>query len=105
VYSTGRGDPGRMVNTGSPFLRFTDKYFTQFAGFNQCFGSGLDPDSIRSVDLYPDPDSKFRSRSGFKIRIQIRKGKNYPKKLFFIEISCFEVLDVLFQGPNVSSVA
>jgi hypothetical protein len=22
----------------------------------QCFGSGLDPDSIKSVDPYPDPD-------------------------------------------------
>jgi len=23
---------------------------------NQCFGSGLDPDSIRPVNPYPDPD-------------------------------------------------
>ncbi len=34
VYSTGRGDPGRIVNTGSPFLQFTDQNFIQFAGFN-----------------------------------------------------------------------
>jgi len=29
----------------------------------QCFGSGLDQDSIRSVDPYPDPDSESGSES------------------------------------------
>jgi hypothetical protein len=45
-------------------------------------GFGLDPDSIRSLGSDPDPDS-----GGQKLRIEI--GKN-------LEISCFEVLDVLF---------
>jgi hypothetical protein len=31
VYSTGRGDPGRIVNTGSPFLIFKDKSFIKLA--------------------------------------------------------------------------
>jgi hypothetical protein len=78
VYSTGRGDPGRIVNTGSPFLHFTDQNFIQFAGFNQCFGSG------------------FRSGSRFRIRIRIQKGKITHKSRKNLEISCFEVLDVLF---------
>ncbi len=49
---------------------------------NQCFGSGLDPDSIRSVD----PDSESGSRRA-KTTHQNRKKLRIP---------CFEVLDVLF---------
>jgi hypothetical protein len=41
--------------------------------FQGC-GSGLDPDSIGSVD--PDPDSE----SGSGIRIRIQEGKNDPQK-------------------------
>jgi hypothetical protein len=49
------------------------------AGFRIRF-SGLDPDLIRSVD--PDPDSG---------------GQNDPQRYTkYLEISCFEVLDVLF---------
>ena len=43
-----------------------------------------DPDSIRSVDPYPDSESGSR---GAKMTHKGRKNK---------EISCFEVLDVLF---------
>jgi hypothetical protein len=48
---------------------------------NQCFGSrsGLDPDLIRLEDPYPHPG-----------------GQKLPIKVEIIEISCFEVLDVLF---------
>ncbi len=42
-----------------------------------------DPDSIRSVDPYPDPDSE----SGQKLPTKVGKSS---------EISCFEVLDVFF---------
>ncbi len=35
---------------------------------NQCFGSGLDPDSIRAMDPYPEPDPG---------------GQNDPQKMFF----------------------
>jgi hypothetical protein len=45
-----------------------------------CFGSGLDPDSIRSMD--PDPDRKGQ-------KLPIKKGEVKGN-------SCFEVLDVLF---------
>jgi hypothetical protein len=45
-------------------------------------GSGLDPDSIRSVDLDPDPDPGAQ-------KLPAKVGKN-------LEILCFEVLDVLF---------
>ncbi len=48
-------------------------------------GSGLDPDSIRPVD--PDPYSESGSGS--------RKAKRPKKVELFLEISCFEVLDVL----------
>jgi hypothetical protein len=62
----------------------------------QRFGSGseLDPDSIRSVD--PDPESGSGSGS--------RRAQR-PKKEKSKEISCFEVLDVLFRGLKVSPVA
>jgi hypothetical protein len=48
----------------------------------------MDPDSIRSVDPDPDPES------GSLIRIQ--EGKNGPKHTKKLKISWFEVLDVLF---------
>jgi hypothetical protein len=52
------------------------------------FGSGLDPDSFRSVGPYPDrirnPD---QNPGGQKITQKIEKN---------LEISCFEELDVLF---------
>jgi hypothetical protein len=52
----------------------------------QCFGSGLD--SIRSVDPYLDPDSESDPDSG---------GQKRPTEVEkYLEISCFEVLDVLF---------
>jgi hypothetical protein len=47
---------------------------------------GLDPDSIRFVDPYPDPESGSGSRR--------TKITHKNRKIF--EISCFEVLDVLF---------
>jgi hypothetical protein len=46
----------------------------------------LEPDSITSVDLDPDPG-----------------GQKLPKKTKSSEISCFELLDVL--GLKASSVA
>jgi hypothetical protein len=46
----------------------------------------LVPDSIRSVD--PEPYSESGSGS--------RRAKNDPQKSKNTEISCFEVLDVLF---------
>ncbi len=65
-----------------PFL-FSDK---NFCGS----GSRLYPNSIRSVDPYPDPDPT---------------GQKWPTKN--LEISCFEVpvLDVLFWGLKAPSVA
>ncbi len=58
---------------------------------NQCFGSGsvLDPDSIRSVD--PDPYSE----SGSRTKMTQKSRNNF-------EISCFEVLDVLFRAEGFS---
>jgi hypothetical protein len=43
--------------------------------------------------------SRFVSGSGFGIRMRIRiqEGKNYPQKWKKLDISCFEVLDVLFS--------
>jgi hypothetical protein len=49
-------------------------------------GSGLDPDSIRSVD--PDPDSESGSGS--------RRAKMTHKRRKKCKSSCFEVLDGLF---------
>jgi hypothetical protein len=57
-------------------------------------GSGSDPDSIRSVD--PDPYSESGSGS--------RRAKMTHKIKKNSEISCFEVLDVLFREPKASSV-
>jgi hypothetical protein len=51
------GAAGRNV----PFLVSTI-YLTRHGYFNQCFGSGLDPGSIRSVD--PDPNLESGSGSG-----------------------------------------
>jgi hypothetical protein len=48
--------------------------------------SGLDPDSIGSVD--PDPDSESGSGS--------RRAKMTTKVENFFKSSCFEVLDGLF---------
>jgi hypothetical protein len=61
-----------------------------YRGWIQGFGSGsvLDPDSIRSVDPVPDPYSE----SGFGSR---RAKITYEVEIF-LEISCFEVPDVLF---------
>ncbi len=55
----------------------------QIAYWDQCLGSGLDPDSVRPVDPDPDPDPG---------------GQNDPQKIIekSQEISCFQVLDVLF---------
>jgi hypothetical protein len=55
-------------------------------GYQQSFGSGLDPDSIRSVDPYLD----LESESGYsRAEMTHKKRKNQ-------DISCFEVLNVLF---------
>jgi hypothetical protein len=51
------------------------------------FESELDPDSIWSVDPEPDPYSESGSR---------RAKMTHKSRNFFKEISCFEVLDVLF---------
>jgi hypothetical protein len=48
-----------------------------------------DPDSIRSGDLYPDPDPG---------------GQNWPTKIEKIKKVRFEVLDVLFCVRKASSV-
>jgi hypothetical protein len=47
-------------------------YCRQGCGSGSVSGSGLDPDSIRSVDPYPDPYSE--------IQIRIQEGKNDPQK-------------------------
>ncbi len=57
------------------------------------YGSGLGPDSIRSVDPYPDQD---QDPGGYKWPTKM--GKN-------LTILCFKVLDVLFWGLKASSVA
>jgi hypothetical protein len=44
----------------------------------------MDPDSNRIVDPYPDQESRSR------------KAKMTHKRIQFLEILCFEVLDVLF---------
>jgi hypothetical protein len=49
-----------------------------------------DPDSIRSVDPYPDLDS------GFGIRIRIQEGEMTHKRRKKLRSFMFEVLDVLF---------
>jgi hypothetical protein len=79
------GAAGRNV----PFLVST-VYLTRHDYFSQCFGSGsgLDPGSIRSVDLDPNSESGFGSGS--------RRAKRTHKNWKSYEISCFEVLDVLF---------
>ncbi len=51
----------------------------------QCFGSGLDPGSVRSVDPYPYPASESGSRRA-KMTHKVEKIRNFM----------FEVLDVLF---------
>jgi hypothetical protein len=38
-------------------------FFQIFTKFFQCFGSGLNPDSIRSVDPDPDPGGQKRKRN------------------------------------------
>jgi hypothetical protein len=55
---------------------------------------------IRSVDPYPyqDPESGFGSK-------RAKIAHKSDKIEFFLEISCFEVLCVLFWGLKVSSVA
>jgi hypothetical protein len=56
-----------------------------------------------AIILDSDPDW-FRIQSGQWIRIQ--EGKNDPQKIGkFFEMSCFEVLEVLFSGLKASSVA
>jgi hypothetical protein len=49
-----------------------------------------DPDSMWSLDPYPDSDSQSGSGSGS------RRAKNGPEK--YKTISSFDVLDVLFSG-------
>jgi hypothetical protein len=44
----------------------------------------MDPDSIRSMDPYPDPDSESGTR-----RAKMTHKKN-------LRLPCFEVLDVFF---------
>jgi hypothetical protein len=41
-------------------------------------GSVVNPDSMWSLDAYPDPDSQ--SGSGLAIRIRIQEGENGPEK-------------------------
>jgi hypothetical protein len=53
-------------------------------------GSGLDLDSVRSLDPDPDPG---------------RQKMNHNKKVKSEENSCLEELDVLFEGLKVSPVA
>ncbi len=58
--------------------------------FRQYLGSGLDLDSVRSLDPDPDPG---------------RQKMNHNKKVKSEENSCLEELDVLFEGLKVSPVA
>jgi hypothetical protein len=56
------------------------------------FGSGLDPDSIRSVDQDPYSESGSGTR---RTKMSHISRKN-------LEISCFEVIDVLFLELKAS---
>ncbi len=81
---------------GQHLNKLKTKGAEQFLNYQkQGFGSrsGLDPDSIRSVD--PDPYSE--SGSGSRRAKMTHKSR---KK----EISCFEVLDVLFRELKASFV-
>jgi hypothetical protein len=56
------------------------------------------------------PVFRIRIRIGsgqwIRIRIRIQEGKNDPtKREFFLEILCFEVLDLLFSGLKAFPVA
>ncbi len=80
-------------------MRILYRIWTESDYYMQCFGSGsgLDSDgseSIRSVD--PNPYSKSGSGSR-RAKMTHKSKKNY-------EISCFEVLDVLFWERKASSV-
>jgi hypothetical protein len=68
--------PGRRLPGASPPEGLLSEVRYLHASI-QCFGSGFDLDSIRSVDL--DPDSG--SGSGFGIRIRIQEAKNDQQKL------------------------
>jgi hypothetical protein len=66
-----------------------------FCSYQGCgSGSGLDPDSIGSVD--PDPYSESGSGS--------MRAKMTHKSRKFVKRSCFEVLDGLFWELKASSV-
>jgi hypothetical protein len=65
-----------------PHVSKTLRMGTDWAGLRiRIRRSGLDPDSIGSVDPYPDPDPG---------------GQKLPTKVEFFLSSCFEVLDGLF---------
>ncbi len=71
-------------------------FFHIYCTFSQSFGSGSgsDPETIRSVDPYPDPNLEAGSGLGSgcgsrRAKMTLKKRKNY-------KILCFEMLDVLF---------
>jgi hypothetical protein len=69
-----------------PFFTSRQVGASQCCGSGSVSGSGLDPDSIGSVN--PDPDSGSGSGS--------RRAKMTHKSRIFFRSSCFEVLDGLF---------
>jgi hypothetical protein len=79
--NTKNGDISKgMANTLARTKKYTKKNIEKSSVSNP------DPDSIRSLDPYPDPDLGSGSGS--------RRAKTGKK----LENSCFEVLDVLFEG-------
>ncbi len=84
-----------------------DEETKQASHLVQCFGSGsgLDPESIRSLDPYPDSEFRIRIQEG---KIDPQKYKNIKKfyvlkgKMFFLRAEGFLCsLDVLYGGLEI----
>ncbi len=75
-----------------PFLGIFISNFRHFVFAVRCYryGSGLYPDSIRSVDPDRDPVSESGSRFGIWIGIRTHDDKNYPQK--YTKVKNFNVL-------------
>ena len=76
-------DNSCLLLWGTPETRRHDYSWSLVISFGS--GSGLDPDSIRSVDLYPDPDSE--SGSGPR-REKITHKKEEEKNFMFSSAWC-----------------
>ncbi len=57
LQSSDEDSPQTIGRQPGPKVRSTGGFSTSRISEKQCFGSGLDPDSVRSVDPYPDPES------------------------------------------------